>query len=254
MQYFHVTGVSAILRIHPNAFNTFAIQWYLPCNNSVHKEQFLTFIGFFSHFNQLNQIYFANSEKYILECEINTFYLLTNIYFVGQHHLLYFREAAVPTFELHSVQPPLSRTNDISNRIFFFLSHFLFFLSLICSFFQKFSNILIPYVKPSFIKNKFCKEIDAKALYIKSKICDPHVIFGNHSKEWNANQPPLYQNCQCRNLCPDNKTNCPTFKKRICINQSIVTWLSNKIQARASKNWELCKYIFPSYFQSLVVC
>ena len=88
---------------------------------------------------------------------------------------------------------------------------------------------------------------------IKSRICDPHVIFGNHSKEWNA-PPPLYQNCQCRNLCPDNKTNCPTFKKRICINQSIVTWLSNKIQARASKNWELCKYIFPSYFQSLVVC
>ena len=101
----------------------------------------------------MNQIYFANSEKYILECEINTFYLLSNIYLVGQHHLLYFRAAAVPTFELHSVQPPepLSRTNDISNRIFFF---------------------------------------SAKALYIKSRICDPHVIFGNHSKEWNANQPP----------------------------------------------------------------
>ena len=26
---------------------------------------------------------------------------------------------------------------------------------------------------------------------LKSRICDPHVIFGNHSKEWNANQPPL---------------------------------------------------------------
>ena len=47
--------------------------------------------------------------------------------------------------------------------------------------------------------------------------------------------PPLYQNCQCRNLCPDNKTKCPTFKKRICINQSIVTWLSNKIQARVKE-------------------
>ena len=65
VQYFHVTGVSAILRIHPNAFNTFAIQWYLPCNNSVHKEQFLTCIGFL--------LTSTNWTKYILPIQRNIF-------------------------------------------------------------------------------------------------------------------------------------------------------------------------------------
>ena len=46
---------------------------------------------------------------------------------------------------------------------------------------------------------------------------------------------PLYQNCHCWNPSPDNKPNCPTFKKRICINQSVIAGLSNKIQARVKE-------------------
>ena len=46
---------------------------------------------------------------------------------------------------------------------------------------------------------------------------------------------PLYQNCHCWNPSPDNKPNCPTFKKRICINQSLIAALSNKIQARVKE-------------------
>ena len=51
--------------------------------------------------------------------------------------------------------------------------------------------------------------------------------FGNESKERNrslarATLPPLYQNCHCWNPSPDNKPNCSTFKKRICINQSVI--------------------------------
>ena len=80
-------------------------------------------------------------------------------------------------------------------------------------------------------------------------------LFGNDSKERNGSLPlsPLSKLSLLESIHPpDNKLDCPTFKKRICINQSVIAGLSNKIQAGRVK--ELCKYIFPPYFQSLVLC
>ena len=63
MQYFHVTGVSAILRIHPNAFNTFAIQCFLLCDSWMHMKRVLLDS---QSLLQSTEIYFSNLEKCIL--------------------------------------------------------------------------------------------------------------------------------------------------------------------------------------------
>ena len=102
----------------------------------------------------MNQIYFANSEKYILECEINTFYLLTN----------YILLASTICSTLEKQLSPLLSCTRSSRRC---------------------RGQMIFQIVFSFFFHTFFSSC------IKSRICDPHVIFGNHSKEWNANQPPL---------------------------------------------------------------
>ena len=124
IQYFCHSKLSTLwqLNAHETRFIGFFIftplKYILPIQRNTFNAQRST-----SYF--LTEIHFTSWQKYILFLDRNTF---------CWPHLLYFREelAAVPTFELQSVQQRrLWRTNDISNpSVLDFLSSSSFTLSL----------------------------------------------------------------------------------------------------------------------------
>ena len=130
---------AAILRIHRKAFNTFAIQSSLLCDSWMHMKHVLLDSSSLPHWNifyqfreillMLREVHLTSWQKYILLLDRNTF---------CWPHLLYFREelAAVPTFELQSVDQRLWRTNDISNPSvsYFPSSSFTLSPSIVCVF------------------------------------------------------------------------------------------------------------------------